>query len=189
MPSERRFRDDGTKATRFYKPNNDDDRMNENDEDVVHAGIVSKSQKLPEFRAILEFATDRISTRLRHLVFLASTGLNAPTTTLPSLVPTAMSGSKRAAYWAQSESYERQEHQSQEKAKRFEITFPLSRRNRQITAGCVDISRLPLLRVACGGFDQFYGKPTNRRREGWTNGRSEPIPAANRSCCIFMNRE
>jgi len=31
--------------------------MNENDEDVVHAGIVSKSQKLPEFRPILEFAT------------------------------------------------------------------------------------------------------------------------------------
>jgi hypothetical protein len=24
--------------------------MNENDEDVVHAGIVSKSQKIPEFR-------------------------------------------------------------------------------------------------------------------------------------------
>jgi hypothetical protein len=25
----------------------------------VHAGIVSKSQKIPEFRPILEFATDR----------------------------------------------------------------------------------------------------------------------------------
>jgi len=37
MPSERRFRDDGTKATRSYKPNAGDDRMNENDEDVVHA--------------------------------------------------------------------------------------------------------------------------------------------------------
>jgi hypothetical protein len=33
--------------------------MNENDEDVVHPGIVSKSQKLPECRPILEFATDR----------------------------------------------------------------------------------------------------------------------------------
>jgi hypothetical protein len=33
--------------------------MNENDEDVVHAGIVSKSQKIPEFRPFLEFATDR----------------------------------------------------------------------------------------------------------------------------------
>jgi hypothetical protein len=53
MPSERRFRDDGTKATRFYKPNDGDDRMNEDDEDVVHAGIVSKSQKIPEFRPIL----------------------------------------------------------------------------------------------------------------------------------------
>jgi len=53
MPSERRFRYDGTKATRFYKPNDGDDRMNENDEDVVHAGIVSKSQKIPEFRPIL----------------------------------------------------------------------------------------------------------------------------------------
>jgi hypothetical protein len=50
MPSECRFRDDGTKAARFYKPDDDDDRMKENDEDVVHAGIVSKSQKIPEFR-------------------------------------------------------------------------------------------------------------------------------------------
>ena len=39
MPSERRFRDHGTKATRFYKPNGSDDRMNENDEDVVHDRI------------------------------------------------------------------------------------------------------------------------------------------------------
>jgi hypothetical protein len=54
MPSERRFRDDGTKATRFYKPNNGDDRMNEKDEDVVRAGIVSKSQELPEFSPILD---------------------------------------------------------------------------------------------------------------------------------------
>jgi hypothetical protein len=45
MPSERRFCDDGTKATWFHKPNDGDDRMKENDEDVVHAGIVSKSQK------------------------------------------------------------------------------------------------------------------------------------------------
>jgi hypothetical protein len=41
MPSERRFRDDSTKATRFHKPDAGDDRMNENDEDVVQAGIVS----------------------------------------------------------------------------------------------------------------------------------------------------
>jgi hypothetical protein len=45
MPSEHRFGDDGTKATRFYKPDDGDDRMNENDEDVVHAGIVSKLKK------------------------------------------------------------------------------------------------------------------------------------------------
>jgi hypothetical protein len=32
--------------------------MKENDEDVVHAGIVSKSQKIPKFRPILEFAID-----------------------------------------------------------------------------------------------------------------------------------
>ena len=49
--SERRFRDDGTKATRFDKPNDGDGRMNENDEDVVHAGIVSKSQKNPGIQA------------------------------------------------------------------------------------------------------------------------------------------
>ena len=53
MPSEDRFGDDGTKATRFYKPEDGDDQMNEKDEDVVHAGIVSKSQKIPEFRPIL----------------------------------------------------------------------------------------------------------------------------------------
>src|SRR6516164_1103172 len=41
MPSERRFRDDSTKATRFHKPDDGDDRMNENDDDVEHAGIVS----------------------------------------------------------------------------------------------------------------------------------------------------
>jgi hypothetical protein len=52
MPSERRFRDDGTKATRFDKPDDGDDRMKENDEDVVHAGIVSKSQNIPEFKPI-----------------------------------------------------------------------------------------------------------------------------------------
>src|SRR5262245_46206911 len=46
MPSERGLGDDGTKVTWFYKPNDGDDRMNENDEDVVHAGILSKSQKI-----------------------------------------------------------------------------------------------------------------------------------------------
>jgi hypothetical protein len=53
MPGERRFRDDGTKATGFYKPYDGDDQMNQKDEDVVHAGIVSKSQKIPESRVIL----------------------------------------------------------------------------------------------------------------------------------------
>jgi hypothetical protein len=48
-----RFRDDGTKATRSYKPDDGDDQMDANAEDVVRAGIVSKSQKLPEFRPIL----------------------------------------------------------------------------------------------------------------------------------------
>jgi hypothetical protein len=51
MPSERRFRDDGTKATWFYKP--DDDQTNKNAEDVVHTDIVSKSKKILEFRTIL----------------------------------------------------------------------------------------------------------------------------------------
>ena len=53
MPSERRFRYDGTKATWFYKAHDGDDQMEENDKDVVHPGIVSKSQKAPEFRADL----------------------------------------------------------------------------------------------------------------------------------------
>ena len=41
MPNERRFRDDSTKATRFHQPDDGDDRMNENDDDVEHAGVVS----------------------------------------------------------------------------------------------------------------------------------------------------
>ena len=52
MPSHG-FGDDGTKATRFHKADDGDDPMDENDEDVVHPGIVSKSQKAPEFRADL----------------------------------------------------------------------------------------------------------------------------------------
>ena len=50
MPSERRFRDYGTKATRFYNPDDGDDQVNENDEDIGHAGIESKSQKPPEIQ-------------------------------------------------------------------------------------------------------------------------------------------
>jgi len=52
MPSERRFRDDSTKAARFDAPDDGDDRMNEDDEDVAPAGIVSnlkKSQKSNRF--------------------------------------------------------------------------------------------------------------------------------------------
>jgi hypothetical protein len=74
MPSECRFRDDGTKATWFYKPDDGDDRMKENDEDVVHAGIVSKSQKIPEFRPILEFATDTL--RLTNSIHRIKNGVN-----------------------------------------------------------------------------------------------------------------
>jgi hypothetical protein len=53
MPSQRRFCDDSTKATRFHQPDDGDNRMNENDEDVEHAGHGIKSQKIPEFRPIL----------------------------------------------------------------------------------------------------------------------------------------
>jgi hypothetical protein len=52
MPSEHGFGDDGTKATRFYKPDDSDDQMKEKGQDVVHRGIVSKSQKAAEFRPI-----------------------------------------------------------------------------------------------------------------------------------------
>ena len=51
MPSERRFRDDGTKATRFYKPNHGDDRMNENDEDVVRLPASYQISKNPGIQA------------------------------------------------------------------------------------------------------------------------------------------
>ena len=53
MPGQRGFGDDGTEASRFCKPDDDDDQMNENDEDVVHPGIVSKPQKAPDFKPIL----------------------------------------------------------------------------------------------------------------------------------------
>jgi len=53
MPSQRGFGDDGTKTTRFYKPDNGDEQMNEKGRHVVHPGIVSKSQKVAEFRPIL----------------------------------------------------------------------------------------------------------------------------------------
>ena len=49
MPSERRFRDDGTKTTRFYKPDGGDDQMNENDDDVSHRGILPKLRNLARF--------------------------------------------------------------------------------------------------------------------------------------------
>jgi hypothetical protein len=55
MPSERRFLDDGTKATRFDKQNDGDNRMNENEEDVAHGRHRIKfSKKIPEFRLILD---------------------------------------------------------------------------------------------------------------------------------------
>ena len=53
MPSERRFRHDGMKATRFYKPDDGDHQMNEKDEDVVHDRHRIKISKIPEFRPIL----------------------------------------------------------------------------------------------------------------------------------------
>jgi hypothetical protein len=53
MPSQHGFGDDGTKATRFHKADDGNDQMNKNDEDIVHPGIVTKSQKAPEFRADL----------------------------------------------------------------------------------------------------------------------------------------
>ena len=49
MPSEHRFRDDGTKATRFYKPDDSDDQMNEKDDNIAHSGMVSKSEKALDF--------------------------------------------------------------------------------------------------------------------------------------------
>jgi hypothetical protein len=47
MPSKRRFRDDGTKATRLYKADDGDDQMYEKDEDVVHARHRIKISKNP----------------------------------------------------------------------------------------------------------------------------------------------
>jgi hypothetical protein len=53
IPSQHGFGADGTKATWFYKADDGGDQMNENDEDVVPPGIVSKSQKAPQFTADL----------------------------------------------------------------------------------------------------------------------------------------
>ena len=36
MPSQHGFGDDGTKATRFYKPDEGDDQMKEKGQDVAH---------------------------------------------------------------------------------------------------------------------------------------------------------
>jgi hypothetical protein len=65
--------------------------MNENEEDVVHAGIISKSQKPPEFRPILEFATDRriplmANGRMGGMPFLAQP--------FQGRLPTKLSGSE-----------------------------------------------------------------------------------------------
>jgi hypothetical protein len=53
MPSQRGFGHDGAKTTRLYKPNDGNDQMNENDEDVVHPGIVTKIPKSPGIQAAL----------------------------------------------------------------------------------------------------------------------------------------
>ena len=42
MPTERRFRDDGTKVTRLYKPDDRDNQMNEKDEEIVHWWILTR---------------------------------------------------------------------------------------------------------------------------------------------------
>jgi len=47
MPSQHGFGDDGTKATRFYKADDGDDQMNENDEGVVHPRHRNKISKSP----------------------------------------------------------------------------------------------------------------------------------------------
>jgi hypothetical protein len=53
------------RPTRFDEPNDGDKRMNENEEDVAHGWHRIKISKNPEFRLILEFATDGRSTRAR----------------------------------------------------------------------------------------------------------------------------
>jgi hypothetical protein len=45
MPSQHGFGDDGTKATWFYKADDGDDQMDENDEDVVYPGMYQNLKK------------------------------------------------------------------------------------------------------------------------------------------------
>src|SRR5215469_18133599 len=51
MPSERRFRDDSTKATRFHQPDDGDNRMNENDDDVGACRAWYQISKKPRIQA------------------------------------------------------------------------------------------------------------------------------------------
>ena len=51
MANERGFGDDGTNTTRPYQPDDSDDQMNENDEDVVHPGIGINISKSPGIQA------------------------------------------------------------------------------------------------------------------------------------------
>jgi hypothetical protein len=45
MPSEHGFGDDGTNATRFYKPDDGDDQMKEKAQDVVHPASYQNLKK------------------------------------------------------------------------------------------------------------------------------------------------
>jgi hypothetical protein len=53
MADEGGFCDDGSQFTEPGQANNGNEYMNEKQEDVAHRGMVSKTQKWPEFRIIL----------------------------------------------------------------------------------------------------------------------------------------
>jgi hypothetical protein len=63
MADQRGFSNDGTEPTRPRKLNYGDDHMKKKGEDVAHLGMVSTS-KAPQFRAIGEFAMNRLQNGL-----------------------------------------------------------------------------------------------------------------------------
>jgi hypothetical protein len=59
MFDEQRLGNDGTEASRPWKPDDGDNQMKEKDDDIAHPSMVSKTRKTPNFGPIQEFAMDR----------------------------------------------------------------------------------------------------------------------------------
>ena len=52
MFEEHRLGNDGTEASRACSPDDGNDQMNDKDDNIAHPGMVSKSEKTPDFGSI-----------------------------------------------------------------------------------------------------------------------------------------